>query len=112
MTPAAIIAQARAEGVELKLSATGVKAVGPTDAVTRWLPVLRAHKAELTATLQAPRRATAAEAEELRRLVRTVGTFYAFSADEHVLALGIAVGDPDAALICFRDIAARIGSGW
>jgi hypothetical protein len=54
MTPAAIIKQARADGVMLALSSTGsIKAVGNGEAVNRWLPVIREHKAELLAELRA-----------------------------------------------------------
>lgn len=50
--------------------------------------------------------------EELRRLVRLAGEIYGFTETEHSLALEIALADPVNALICFRGIAARIGSGW
>ena len=54
MTPAAIIKQARADGVMLALSPAGsIKAVGNGEAVKRWLPVIREHKAELLAELRA-----------------------------------------------------------
>lgn len=48
MTPATIIKQANADGVMLALSPTGsIKAVGRVEAVNRWLPLIRQHKAEL-----------------------------------------------------------------
>ena len=54
MTPATIIKQARADGVRLALSPTGgIKAVGNGEAVTRWLPIIREHKAELLDELRA-----------------------------------------------------------
>lgn len=54
MTPATIIQQATADGVNLALSGAGtIKAAGSSDAVNRWLPVIREHKAELLAELQA-----------------------------------------------------------
>lgn len=54
MTPAAIIKQATADGVRLALSPTGtIKATGNQAAVTRWLPLIREHKPELLAALQA-----------------------------------------------------------
>jgi hypothetical protein len=54
MTPAAIIKQAQADGVMLALSSSGsIKAVGNGEAVNRWLPVIREHKAELLAELRA-----------------------------------------------------------
>lgn len=54
MTPATIIKQAQADGVMLALSPTGtIKAVGNGEAVNRWLPVIREHKAELLDELRA-----------------------------------------------------------
>lgn len=54
MTPAAIIQQAAAEGVILPPTPAGtIKATGNGDAVTRWLPMIREHKAELLAELTA-----------------------------------------------------------
>ena len=54
MTPATIIKQAQADGVMLALSPTGtIKAVGSEQAVTRWLPVIRQHRAELITELRA-----------------------------------------------------------
>lgn len=54
MTPATIIEQARADGVTLALSPAGcIKAAGNGEAVNRWLPVLREHKAELLDELRA-----------------------------------------------------------
>ena len=53
MTPAAIIAQAAADGVRLGLSSVGtIKATGDQAAVSRWLPVLRDHKPAIVAALQ------------------------------------------------------------
>lgn len=54
MTPATIIQRAKADGVRLVLSSTGgIKAKGNGEAVNRWLPVIREHKAELLAELRA-----------------------------------------------------------
>ncbi len=54
MTPATIIRQAQADGVKLALSPSGtIKAVGNGEAVNRWLPVIREHKAELVDELRA-----------------------------------------------------------
>ncbi len=54
MTPATIIKQASADGVTLVLAPSGaIKAVGNGDAVHRWLPVIRAHKAEILNELRA-----------------------------------------------------------
>ena len=53
MNPAHILERARADGVTLTLSSVGtIKATGEGAAVNRWLPVIRAHKAEILATLQ------------------------------------------------------------
>ncbi len=105
MTPATIIKQAQADGVMLALSPPGsIKAVGTGEAVNRWLPILREHKAEL---LDALRAANDGETE-LRHLVRKAGENYAFTDAEHALALEIALSDPVAALTCFRDIAMRL----
>ncbi len=101
MTPATIIRQAQADGVKLALSPSGsIKAVGNGEAVNRWLPVIREHKAELMAVLRAGNDGEA----ELHHLVRAVGTHYGFSATEHVLALEIALSDPVQARTCFRSI--------
>lgn len=59
--------------------------------------------------VQARRPATATEAAELRMLVRMVGEFYGFSADEHREALEVALADPVAALDCFRAVAKERG---
>ena len=48
MTPAMIIQKAQADGVTLVLSPSGtIKAAGDREAVNRWLPIIREHKAEL-----------------------------------------------------------------
>lgn len=108
MTPAAIIRKAQAEGVSLALSPAGtIKAVGTGEAVNRWLPIIREHKAELLNELQAG----SADIAELRDLVRRVGTHYGFTPDEHTLALDIALADPVGALTCFRTIAEERGLG-
>lgn len=53
MTPTTIIQQAQADGVMLALSPAGtIKAVGNGEAVNRWLPVIREHKAELLDALR------------------------------------------------------------
>lgn len=53
MTPAALIAQAAAEGISLAISETGnIKAVGSGDIVQRWVPVLRQHKATILQALR------------------------------------------------------------
>lgn len=53
MTPAAIIREAQADGVELSLSPVGtIKAAGDAAAVNRWLDVIREHKAGIVAALK------------------------------------------------------------
>lgn len=52
MTPSTIIQQAAAEGVILALSDTGaIKAAGSAEAVSRWIPTIRIHKADLLVAL-------------------------------------------------------------
>lgn len=53
MTPTATIQKAAADGVMLALSSNGnIKAIGNTEAVNRWLPTIREHKAELIEALR------------------------------------------------------------
>ncbi|MBI5936759.1 MAG: hypothetical protein HY850_02815 [Betaproteobacteria bacterium] len=53
MSPAAIIQEARADGVMLSLSSAGtIKATGDGAAVNRWLAVIREHKAEIIDVLK------------------------------------------------------------
>lgn len=60
MPAASLITQARRDGVQLVLSATGVlKAVGSEEAVRRWLPAIRNNKAAIIQAL-----ATAGHTEE------------------------------------------------
>lgn len=52
MTPAAIIREAAAAGVALVLSPAGtIKATGGDEAVRRWLPSIREHKAGIVKAL-------------------------------------------------------------
>ncbi|MDP2867591.1 hypothetical protein [Methyloversatilis sp.] len=52
MNPAAIIREARADGVCLELGKPGtIKATGEADAVNRWLAVIREHKADIIEAL-------------------------------------------------------------
>ena len=54
MSPATIIIQATADGLNLALSATGtIKATGETAVVNRWLPLIREHKVDIISELQA-----------------------------------------------------------
>ena len=54
MNPSTIIRKAQADGVRLALSPSGsIKAVGNGEAVNRWLPIIREHKAELLDELRA-----------------------------------------------------------
>ena len=77
MPPALIIQKAQADGVTLVLSPSGtIKAAGNREAVSRWLPIIREHKAELLNELRTPSDAAydalpdaAAEARRQRLLV-------------------------------------------
>lgn len=61
MTPAAILKQALSDGVKITLSDSGtLKATGKQDAVDRWLPTIRAHKAVIVGAIQQGMGATAA----------------------------------------------------
>jgi hypothetical protein len=54
MTSLAIIRNAQNDGVKLSLSPLGtIKATGGQEAMTRWLPTIREHKAEIIDTLEA-----------------------------------------------------------
>jgi post-segregation antitoxin (ccd killing protein) len=54
MTPATLLSAARADGVDLTLTAAGaIKAAGRQAAVARWLPEIRQHKPELLRLLAA-----------------------------------------------------------
>lgn len=119
MTPAVIIREARAEGLELSISSSGgIRYIGSESAATRWLPIIRQNKPGIVAALQEPanepeasamRSATEEEAAELGRLVRACGTVYAFTEEEHREALQIALADSENALACFRMMAAKLG---
>lgn len=99
MTPAEIIEQAAADGVRLSVSPEGnIKASGDRTAVHRWLPLIRQYKPALLVEV---------ELRELRRLVRAVGEFYAFTEAEHASALEVALSDPVAALDHFRTTARK-----
>lgn len=50
-TAAALLDLARADGIEVYTHATGIKVRGPSDAVARWIPLLRPHKPALLALL-------------------------------------------------------------
>ena len=53
MNAAAIIREARADGVQLALSASGsIKATGDGVVVNRWLPTIRQHRDEIVEALQ------------------------------------------------------------
>ena len=53
MTPAALIAQAAAEGISLAISESGnIKARGAGEAIRRWEPVFRRRKKELLQALK------------------------------------------------------------
>jgi hypothetical protein len=61
MTPAAILKEAKADGVSLTISPAGtIKATGDGAAVNRWLPAIREHKAGIVAALKVGAADTAA----------------------------------------------------
>lgn len=102
MTPTAIIKQAHADGVMLVLSPTGnIKYSGKKEAVNRWLPIIREHKAELLGELRAANdgayKALSDPASEARRqkvlaLLRdSPGITYAVVTDTQ--------SDPDAVIV-------------
>jgi hypothetical protein len=62
----------------------------------------------LTNTTAAGNEAVVAPGDELETLVRKAAHFYACPTDEIELMLEVACNDPDAALVCYRDVAADI----
>lgn len=55
MSAAALLRQAHDEGLELSATPVGtIKLRGPREAVTRWTPIIVAHKPELLAELAKP----------------------------------------------------------
>jgi hypothetical protein len=69
VTPAALLAQAQADGVTLRLTrAGGVKLIGDSTAVETWAPILRPHKPALLALLS-DRQADIAEATSERAAI-------------------------------------------
>lgn len=84
MTPAAIIQQAAAEGVILVSTPAGtIKATGSGDAVARWLPVIREHKAELLTALGNDPFADPAAAEARRQRVMELAGHLRIYADRN-----------------------------
>jgi len=109
MTPATIIQQAAAEGVILAPTPAGtIKATGNGDAVTRWLPVIREHKAELLAELKtandAGYDALPPSAEARRQQVTELTRLMKMYADHN----GFSQADYDEAI----DAALRNVEGW
>lgn len=101
MTPAAIIQQAAADGVNLVLSDTGtLKATGDPAAVKRWLPLIRENKPVLLSELQAGNDTN--EAEELRRLVPAVVRANEGTREEETEALAVALADSANSLQSYR----------
>lgn len=110
MTPAAIIERAAADGVRLALSHAGtIKAAGSGEAVNRWLPIIREHKAGLLDELRAandsanmlPDPSSEArrqrKAAELARHMRTYADRNGFSEADVTEAMAVAMaGDTDA----------------
>jgi hypothetical protein len=106
MTPAAIINQALADGVRLVLSSTGsIKAAGRSEAVNRWLPVIREHKAELLDELRAandcPYEALPDAAAERRR--QRVLAMLTANPSLRIAVVCDGAGDPVPVAIAIRD---------
>lgn len=92
-------------GVEFRLDAvgTGVVVGGPAAARGQWLPALRASKSEVVAELQRRTRPTPAQEAELRELTAAI---YA-NAEEAQLGFALGLIDINAALTCYRSLAAH-----
>jgi hypothetical protein len=55
MTPSTVIRDATADGLVLTVSSNGkLKATGVTEAVNRWIPIIREHKAAIIKLLTSP----------------------------------------------------------
>ncbi len=55
MTTSALIEEARADGLELRINGEKLKLLGPVEVVERWKPRIVASKPEILAALSAPR---------------------------------------------------------
>lgn len=92
MTPAAIISQARSEGVTLAPTEEGsIRAVGAPETVARWLPVIRDHKADILETLLAANAPDTALAERIRAMAMR----WQYTPEELVATLEAARNDPE-----------------
>lgn len=79
MTPAAIIQQASADGVNIDLSRSGtIKATGDQSAVDRWIPLIRDNKPDIVALLSSDAR----RKRVLTMLLDNPGTMYAVEVDD------------------------------
>ncbi len=70
---------------------------------------IRDHKSEIVDALQHPRIATQAEADELALLIREV--CFDWLPEDRSIALTVALGDVEDALICYRDLWQRMQTG-
>ena len=99
MNPATIIREAQEDGVNLALSPAGtIKATGDASAVNRWLPVLRAFKPDILATLQGAANDVTGDnsiSADLENLIRRAGTFWEYSPEDYTLVRDLARRDPD-----------------
>lgn len=99
MTPAAIIREANADGVNLALSPVGtLKATGDASAVNRWLPILKAYKPGILSALKEAENDALGYTpipDDLENLIRRAGTFWEYSPEDYALVRDLAQRDPD-----------------
>jgi hypothetical protein len=107
MNPSEIIVRAQTEGVILSLTSRGgIRAIGETVAVNRWLPIIRDNKTALVSTLKVT---SAEQWREFESLLAIVGPAFNTPAHEYAEIREVAAGDPINALECFRTLAERDG---
>ena len=104
MTPAEIVRAAAVDGVRLTIiPPETVKAAGKAEAIRRWAPRIREHKAELIREDRI---------ERLRPDFDLVMSAFRAPDDELALAWSCALNDLDAAEVSFAASAAMIRAGW
>jgi hypothetical protein len=106
MTPAAIIKEAMADGVNLVLSHGGtIRATGEQVAVNHWLPIIRDNKSAIVSILRV---ANASQWREFESLLAIVGPAYRTPEDQYPLIREVAGLDMFAALLYYRDLAKQV----
>lgn len=92
MTPEAIIAEVKKDGVHLALSPAGtIKARGDEAAVNRWLPIIQEHKPGIVAALRSAEHVALEPAHQNARLVyweRADGRIYGPARPEFLAQVG------------------------